>query len=227
MRRLLALPLALGCVVSGLAGCAGVPGGSSPARPATTGQTTTPPATTPPATTSPAATQPRTTQSSTTRPSTSRPLVVQADRTHEYPAPSPHQTVIGGWRNPAQAVSVFADTYINWTAATLTARLQALAEVSLGQARSAMLLAAAQAAKDYELHRSGVANRGTVESVAPLPSAPRQYVVVTREQTTSTVPGSAEGLGPAWHVTLATVTRVTVARVTGRLWVLTRWQAES
>ena len=45
--------------------------------------------------------------------------------------------------------------------------------------------------------------------------------MVTREQTTSTT-GPYRGLAPAWHVTVAAVTRVT-----GGLWVLSRWQPES
>ncbi len=156
------------------------------------------------------------------RGSTSAALVARTDRTHEYPAPARTQTVIGGWRSPAQAVAVFAATYVNWTAATVSARLRALAEVSIGQARSAMLLAASETTRDYELRRGGVANSGTVEAVAPLPSAPRRYVVVTREQTTSTTVTPYRGLAPAWHVTLASV-----ARVTGGLWVLSGWQPES
>ena len=156
------------------------------------------------------------------RPAATAALVAQANRSHEYPAPESAQTVIGGWRSPVQAVQVFADTYINWTAATVSARLAALAEVSVGQARSAMLLAASNTTRDYELRRSGVANSGTVEAVAPLPSGPHQYVVVTQERTTSTTAGSYPDLAPAWHVTLATVTSVT-----GGLWVLTRWQPES
>jgi hypothetical protein len=149
-------------------------------------------------------------------------LVAEANRTHEYPTPTPPQTVIGGWRNPVQAVEVFTATYINWTASTVSARLQALAEVSVGQARSAMSLAAAETAKDYELRRSGVANSGIVEAIAPLRSGADQYTVVTREATTATNPGAYRGLAPAWHVTLATVTRVT-----GGLWVLSDWQPEN
>jgi hypothetical protein len=148
--------------------------------------------------------------------------VTRAERTHEYPTPVARQTVIGGWRSPTQAVEVFAATYINWTAATVSVRLQALAQVSVGQARSSMLLEASGTARDYELHRGVVANRGTVEAVAPLPSAPRHYVVVTREETTSAVAGAARGLVPAWHVTLAGV-----IRIPGGLWVLSRWQPES
>jgi hypothetical protein len=159
--------------------------------------------------------------SAPSRPAGAPPAVTRADHTHEYPTPAARQTVIGGWRNPAQAVEVFAAAYINWTAATVSARLRALAEVSVGQARAAMLLAASGTAGDYELHRGGVVNRGTVEAVAPLPAAPGQYIVVTREETTSAVAGAARGLAPAWHVTLAGVTRVG-----GGLWVLSRWQPE-
>ncbi|HWE10175.1 MAG TPA: hypothetical protein VG325_12540 [Solirubrobacteraceae bacterium] len=149
-------------------------------------------------------------------------LVAQANRTHEYPTPAPRQTVIGGWRTPVQAVEVFTATYINWTASTVTDRLRALAEVSVGQARSAMSLAAAETAKDYELRRGGVANSGTVEAIALLRSGANQYAVVTRETTTATNSSAYRGLAPAWHVTLATVTRVA-----GGLWVLTDWQPEN
>jgi hypothetical protein len=187
----------LGCLTVALAGCGPELGGA--ARPSTAAHHRAAPTTT-----------------------AAAAAVARADRTHEYPTPVPRQAVIGGWRSPAQAVAVFADAYINWTAATVSARLRALAEVSVGQARSAMLLAASGTARDYELRRGAVVNRGTVEAVAPLPSAPGQYVVVTREQTTSAIAGGGGGLAPGWHVTLAGV-----ARVGGGLWVLSRWQPES
>ena len=76
-----------------------------------------------------------------------------------------------------------------------------LASASIGQARSAMQLAAAQTAGDYELRRGGIANSGTVEAVAPLPASRNQYVVVTRESTTATADAAYQGLRPAWHVT--------------------------
>jgi hypothetical protein len=148
--------------------------------------------------------------------------LVQAQRTHEYPTPVPRQRVIGGWRSAVQAVQVFATTYINWNAGTVSPRLRALAEVSVGQARSAMSLAAAQTAHDYELQRGGIANSGVVEAIAPVLDEPYQYVVVTREQTTAIRTTAYQGLAPAWHVALATVTRVQ-----GGLWVLSAWQPES
>jgi hypothetical protein len=146
----------------------------------------------------------------------------QADRTHEVPTPARRQTVVGGWRDPVQAVQVFTDTYINWTAATIADRLRALAEVSVGQARSAMTLAASQTAGDYELKRGGIGNSGVVEAVAPVAGRSRVYAVVTRELTTATNSSAYRGLKPTWHITLATVTRVQRG-----LWVLSEWQPES
>jgi hypothetical protein len=148
--------------------------------------------------------------------------VAQAQRTHEYPGPPQHQIVIGGWRSAVQAVQVFATTYINWTAKTVSARLQALAEVSVGQARSAMSLAASQSARDYELQRGGIANSGVVEAIAPVLDHSDEYAVATREQTTATDTSAYQGLAPAWHLALATVTKVA-----GGLWVLSDWQPES
>lgn len=156
-----------------------------------------------------------------TAPPTTTSGAPAVQRTHELPTPAPAQTVPGGWRSPIQAVSVFAATYINWTAATVSLRLRALAEVSVGQARSAMSLAAAETAHDYELHRGGIANSGVVEAVAPVRDAANQYAVVTRERTTATNTSAYRGLQPAWHVSLATVTRVS-----GGLWVLSAWQPE-
>lgn len=151
-----------------------------------------------------------------------RANLAQAQRTHEYPTPVPHQTVVGAWRNPVQAVQVFADTYINWTVQTISDRMRALAEVSVGQARSAVSLAAAHAATDPELHRGGIANAGTVEGIAPLVGHDDEYAVVTRESTSATNSSAYRGLAPAWHVSLATV-----VRVKGGLWVLSGWQPEN
>jgi hypothetical protein len=123
---------------------------------------------------------------------------------------------------PERAVRRFADAYINWTADTVARDMSRLAAASIGQARSALQLAAAQTAGDYELKRGGIANRGTVEAVAPLPASSDQYVVVTREQTTATAAAAYQGLRPAWHVTIATV-----AVRGGGGWVLSGWQPES
>lgn len=204
--------IAVGAI--GIGGCGFGAGGtrtsSGPLRP--TAQAAT-------ATTTPSAARSPTT--SARREGTSA-AVALADRTHQYPTPPGRQAVVGGWRNPVQAVQVFAGAYINWTAQTVSDRLRALAEVSVGQARSAMQLAAAQADRDYELHRAGIANSGTVEAVTPLSGRPGSYVVVTLERTTASDSSAYRGLLPAWHVTIAGVTRVS-----GGLWVLSSWQPES
>ena len=129
--------------------------------------------------------------------------------------------VVGGWRHPLQAVQVFATAYSNWTAATVRDHLEALSEVSIGQARAAMRQAAAGVAGDYELHDAGIADSGTVEAVTPLPGHPHSYVVVTLQRTTATA-GAFRGLPAAWHVTLAMV-----APVGAGLWVLGVWQPQS
>jgi hypothetical protein len=129
---------------------------------------------------------------------------------------------VAGRGTPAQVVSAFALAYINWTADTVSERMRRLAVRSVGQARAAMQLAAAQTAGDYELRRGGIANHGQVEAVAPLPGRAGRFVVVTREQTTATLSAAYQGLRPAWHVTVATLTEVGAGR-----WVLSGWQPES
>jgi hypothetical protein len=153
----------------------------------------------------------------------SEPLA-QASVTHEYPGPAPPaQTVAGaGAASPVAAIEAFATTYVNWSAQTVVTQLRALAAGSVGQARSAMALAAAQTARDYELQRGGVQNSGTVVAVAPVSGQADQYVVVTREQTSATNTTAYQGLGPAWHLTLATV-----AELGPRQWVVSGWQPES
>jgi hypothetical protein len=150
--------------------------------------------------------------------------VAQARRTHEFPSEStPAREPVRDPRpDPKTAVRAFATAYVNWTAASVTGRLRVLASLSVGQARAAMTLAAAETARDYELRRSGVANHGTVEAVTALSGGPGQYVVVTREWTTAAATDAYRGLRPAWHVALATVTRL---RTGG--WALSGWQPEN
>jgi hypothetical protein len=149
--------------------------------------------------------------------------IALAQTSHEYPsAPARRQQVGHASRSPSVAVANFADGYINWTAHTLAADMMRLAARSIGQARAATRLAAAQAAGDYELQRDGIANSGTVEAIAALPGRPHQYVVVTRERTTATGTTAYEGLQPAWHVAIATVSRVGPGR-----WALSGWQPQS
>lgn len=160
-----------------------------------------------------------------TQPDPQAPAVARAQSTHELtpPRPPPRQAVAGsGTASPEQAVRRFASAYINWTAESISRDMSRLASASIGQARSALQLAAAQTAADYELKRGGIANRGTVEAVTPLPASLNQYIVVTRESTTATSDSAYEGLTPAWHVAIATV-----ARVPAGGWVLSGWQPES
>jgi hypothetical protein len=149
--------------------------------------------------------------------------VSRAQSTHELASPRPRQTVASpGAATPEEAVRRFARAYVNWTAESVTRDMTELASASTGQARSALQLAAAQTAGDYELKRGGIANSGTVEAVAPLTGSHNQYVVVTRESTTATADAAYQGLRPAWHVTIATV-----ARLPSGGWVLSGWQPES
>ncbi len=142
-------------------------------------------------------------------------------RTHEVPTPAPSQSAPGG-PSPVQVIRVFATVYINWTAQTVARQMQELARASIGQARSEMALAAAQTARDSQLQEGGIANGGTVEAVAPLAGGVDRYAVVTRESTSATNTTAYQGLAPAWHVTVATVTEIAAGR-----WVISGWQPES
>jgi hypothetical protein len=141
-----------------------------------------------------------------------------AQRTHEVPTPVPPPTVAGGWHSPAEAVQEFATAYVNWNYRTVSPHLRALSEVSVGQARSMLAMAAAQVGRDGELRRGQLANSGVVEAIGPVRGRSDQYAVVTRERTTAANTNAYQGLAPAWHVALATVTRVR------GLWVLSAWQ---
>ena len=147
----------------------------------------------------------------------------QAQRTHEYPSPSPPpETAAAPSASAVAAIRAFATSYINWSFQTVSGLMRALARESIGQARSAMVLAAAETANDYELQRGGVSNRGTVEAVAPLFGDRDQYVVVTRELTTATNTTLYQGLRPAWHLTIATVAEIAPGQ-----WAISGWQPES
>jgi hypothetical protein len=147
--------------------------------------------------------------------------LAEAQAAHEYPSPPPPgQTATGASASATMAIRAFATAYINWNAQTVAQDMRGLAVRSVGQARSAMTLAAAETAGDYELQRGGIANHGTVEAVAPL--ARHQYVVVTLESTTATNTTAYQGLKPAWHVALATVTQQRAGQ-----WVLSAWQPEN
>jgi hypothetical protein len=149
--------------------------------------------------------------------------VAQADASHEYPSkPPPPESASDAAPTAIQAIRAFVTAYINWEAPTVADTMRMLAADSIGQARAAMTLAAAETADDYELRRGGIANSGVVEAVAPLEGHRDQFVVVTRESTTATNTTAYQGLRPAWHVAVATV-----QQLPGGRWVLSDWQPES
>ena len=149
--------------------------------------------------------------------------VARADATHEYPSPPPPaQTTPHAAPSATDAIRAFAAAYINWSAQTVSADMRSLATRSVGQARAAMTLAAAQTAGDYELRTGGIANSGTVEAVAPLSGRAGEFVVVTRESTTASNTTAYQGLAPAWHLALATV-----ERMPGGDYALSGWQPEN
>ncbi|MGO9750182.1 MAG: hypothetical protein ACLP8S_09410 [Solirubrobacteraceae bacterium] len=147
--------------------------------------------------------------------------LAQAARTHEVPTPAPRQRASGGV-SAAQEITTFATIYINWTAQSVAAQMTELARASVGQARSEMALAAAETGRDSQLREAGIANSGIVEAVVPLPGQRDRYVVVTRESTSATNTTVYQGLGPAWHVTVATILGLSPGR-----WVVSGWQPQS
>jgi hypothetical protein len=145
-------------------------------------------------------------------------------RFHELPTPPGRAESVPAARSaqsPQSALTTFADVYINWTAQDVKSHLLALAADCVGQARTAIQLSAVQTGADPELRQAGIANHGTVEAVAPLPGGGHRYVVITRESTSATNSTAYEGLAPAWHLTVATVTE------RGGGWVISGWQPES
>jgi hypothetical protein len=149
--------------------------------------------------------------------------LARARTAHEFPAPPPPaERVTSGSPSAIAAIRAFVRAYINWNAQTVSSQLRSLAARSVGQARSALALAAAQTASDYELKRGGIANSGRVEAVVHYAGHTDQYLVVTLESTTASNTTLYEGLRPAWHVAIATVRRVGTDE-----WAVSGWQPVS
>jgi hypothetical protein len=148
--------------------------------------------------------------------------IARAQRTHEYGPPSHRQSAGGRAPTAVAAIAAFATGYINWSAPTIARTMRALGTMSIGQARSEVALTASRSAQDYELRRAGMANSGVVEAIAPVLGQRNQYAVVTRERTTASNDGAYQGLPPAWHLTLATVTKLSDAG-----WVVSGWLPEN
>ncbi|HET9719092.1 MAG TPA: hypothetical protein VFP55_03350, partial [Solirubrobacteraceae bacterium] len=109
--------------------------------------------------------------------------VARANATHQYPAPAPAAQRAPGAPGPGQAVTAFARRFINWNSGDVAAVMTRLSRLSIGQARSEMVLAAAETRVDTALSQGQIANRGSVEAVARLAGSPNRYVVVTLELT--------------------------------------------
>ncbi len=151
--------------------------------------------------------------------------LAEAEATHEYPSPSPPAQRAPGQLTAVGAITAFARRYINWDAQDVSAQMSDLARASIGQARSEMTLAAAETRTDSTLQQGGIANRGSVEAVAPLAGGSERYVVVTSEATTASATSAYAGLAPAWHLTLATVTEI--GPPAERRWVISAWQPQN
>lgn len=151
--------------------------------------------------------------------------LVQAAATHEYPSPAPPPEHAPGMPSPVASIERFTSAYVNWNAWNVTQRLLGLARASVGQARSEMVLAAAETRSDTTLRQGGISNAGVVEAVAPRIGHPRQYLVVTRESTAAADSAAYQGLAPAWHLTLVTV--VAFGPAWHRRWVVSGWQPEN
>jgi hypothetical protein len=143
----------------------------------------------------------------TTQPESSSSSVQNAG---EPAAPSPRRPNTEGPSDvratPAQALATFAALYVNWTYRTLSAQQRTLAAMSVGPARLAERQGAAASEGDTAIARGQVWNRGSVVSIAPDTGTPTEWVVVTREETGGNT--QYEGLGAAYHVTLARLASV-------------------
>jgi hypothetical protein len=107
---------------------------------------------------------------------------------------------------PSAAISAFARLYVNWTYRTLAENQRTLAATAVGGARLSERQAAVSSQNDQTIARGHIYNRGQVVSVAADRRQPGWWVVVTREQTGGS--SQYEGLGAAYHVTLAQLTAV-------------------
>jgi hypothetical protein len=117
---------------------------------------------------------------------------------------------------PQAALVRYAELYVNWSASDVAARQRQLASISLGQARTQALQAAASAQHDTLLLRSKVTNAGEVVAVAPgQASVAGKWVIVTREQTTGA--GDYAGLPPTVHVIYAELAH------TRQGWLVSSW----
>ena len=128
----------------------------------------------------------------------------------EPPAPAPPapaaQAPAGVQPTPAKALAAFSQLYTNWTYKTLTANQRTLAAMSVAAARLAEQQAAASSEADTTITRGHIYNSGQIVSIARDLAQPGMWAIVTREQTGGDT--QYEGLGAAYHVTLAQLAHV-------------------
>ena len=128
----------------------------------------------------------------------------------EPPAPAPPtpaaQAPVGVRPTPAKALAAFSALYTNWTYRTLSADQRTLAAMSVAAARLAEQQAAASSEADTTIARGHIYNSGQIVSIARDLARPGMWAIVTLEQTGGDT--QYEGLGAAYHVTLAQLARI-------------------
>jgi hypothetical protein len=161
-----------------------------------------------------------TTSTSTSTSTSSSPAANPAQNPGEPPAPPPpapaSQAPASVRSTPADAIAQFANLYMNWTWRTLAAHERELAALSVGAARLSEQQAAATAVGDTTIAQSRVYNNGQIISIAPSRTNTKQWVIVTREQTSGN--SQYDGLQASYHVTLAEL-----AQLKNGGWTVSEW----
>jgi hypothetical protein len=156
---------------------------------------------------------------STSTSTASPPAANPAQNAGELPAPPPpsasSQTPAKVQSTPERAITQFAALYMNWTWRTLAAHQRQLAALSVGAARLSEQQAAAAATGDSTIAQSRVSNHGQIISIARSLTGPKQWVIVTREQTGGN--SQYDGLQASYHVTLAQLTQLPGG------WAVSKW----
>jgi hypothetical protein len=160
------------------------------------------------------------TSTSTSTSAASSPASNPAQNPGEQPAPPPptpaSQTPARVQSTPARAITQFATLYMNWTWRTLAAHERKLAALSVGPARLSEQQAAAAAAGHSTIAQTRVYNSGQIISITRSLTNPKQWVIVTREQTGGN--SQYDGLQASYHVTLAEL-----AQLNDSGWTVSQW----
>ena len=160
------------------------------------------------------------TSTSTPTSTASSPAANPAQNPGEQPAPPPpapaSQTPTSVQSTPADAITQFATLYMNWTWRTLAAHERELAALSVGPARLSEQQAAAAASGDSTIAQTRVYNNGQIISITRSLTNPKQWVIITREQTGGN--SQYDGLQASYHVTLAEL-----AQLNNSGWTVSEW----